>query len=363
MLDVLVATTAHDVADARLHRLVSGMAAAGLDVAVEGIGRREDAPAAALDVRVHAGRPRLVRAWRALRTVATARARVLVVVDPELILLAPLWRALHRAPVVADVHEDYAAVVHDRWWLPSWSRPLGSFAARMVPRAAARADLTVVADHHVPPLDDRMVVRNLPRLDDLPTPAPRDDAPRAVYVGDVRASRGLHTMVDTVVSTEPWTLDLIGAISAGDAAWVRERAARGGRPDAVRVHGRRPPDGSWAIASGAWIGFAVLADTPAFRQAMPTKLYEYAAMGIPPLVSDLEPLRRFVAESGGGVVTDGAEAVTARLRAWRDDPTPLDRLREAGRAWAEAHLTTPSPFDDLGVAVRRLVRPAAGDLR
>jgi len=35
-------------------------------------------------------------------------------------------------------------------------------------------------------------------------------------VGDVRASRGLHTMVEAVLAAPPWRLDIVGPVAPGD---------------------------------------------------------------------------------------------------------------------------------------------------
>lgn len=356
MDDVSLVTTGHDLADARLHRIVESLARSGARVRVVGTGSAASAPSAAATVVASPRRSRLHRAWRAFVSVLTVRARVLVVIDPEMIVLARLWRRLHRGIVVADVHEDYRAVVADRAWLPAPLRPVARAFAGLVVRSAAAADVTVVADDHVPPrADGRLVVRNLPALDHLPDPGTRDVAPRAVYVGDIRASRGLWEMVDAVLATPNWSLDLIGAISEADAAGVRARASEAGRGADVRVHGRTPPTASWELARGAWVGFALLHDTPAFRAAVPTKLYEYAALGIPSVVTPRPRMVAFVDETGAGVAAGDAADVAARLRAWSDDPSSLDAYATAGRRWATDQLAGPTPFDALATAVRALI--------
>jgi hypothetical protein len=115
-LDVVVASTGHDVADARLHRICGALAAAGLRVGLEGLGDPAGGPAGmAVLARPRPGR--LGRLARALALPRTVTAPVLVVVDPELAAPGLAWRrgAASRRLVV-DVHEDYGALLADRAW-------------------------------------------------------------------------------------------------------------------------------------------------------------------------------------------------------------------------------------------------------
>jgi hypothetical protein len=184
---------------------------------VLGLGDSAGAPAG---VAVHTC-PRRSGAGRARTAVELARAargRILFALDPDSALACLAIGRARRRLVVVDVHEDYLSLLRDRAWA---SGPVGFLAltlARLATWAAARADLTVVADEHVPPTSARrrMVVRNLPDLTMLPEPSPRDVTPRALYVGDVRASRGLWQMLDVLDDAVDWHLDVVGPLSMFD---------------------------------------------------------------------------------------------------------------------------------------------------
>ena len=74
-------------------------------------------------------------------------------------------------------------------------------------RAARTSALTLVSDDHVPPLQarERFILRNEADGHLVGGPGPHGDAPRACYVGDVRPSRGLFTMLEAVAASPPWT--------------------------------------------------------------------------------------------------------------------------------------------------------------
>lgn len=355
-VDVSILTSGHDVADARLHRVSAALLRAGLSVEVLGLGMAKDAPEG-VTARV---RPRPGLAGRALLALTLpwkARGATLFVLDPDALLGARLATLLRRRALVADVHEDYAALVLDR----PWARGLvGSIAGLMVGVAtsvARRCDLTVVADDHVPPLQasHRLVVRNEPDPRMFPTGVVPSEHPRAVYVGDVRRTRGLAAMLETLEAAPDWTLDVVGPVASADQTWLAQRLASSpGLAARVRWHGRLTPRRSWEVASGAWAGFSLLEPTPAFLDAVPSKLYEYLAAGVVPIVSDLPRQRRLVAEAGSGVVVADPAAAAAALAAISGDPEERRRASAAGHAWAASAGGGGEAYDLLAAAVREL---------
>jgi len=297
------------------------------------------------------------RLARALVLPVTVRGRVVLTLDPDLVPAAVARRWLGRGASVVDVHEDYLALLRDR----PWAHGAVGTGARAVAAAgnvlAGYADLTVVADDHVPPegARHRLVVRNLPDLGHLPKPSAREPAPRAVYIGDVRSSRGLRTMLEGLEGAPAWTLDVVGPLAPADAAWLEAWYGRSTSAGRVRFHGRLAPEAAWAYATGAWAGLMLLDDTPAFARAVPSKLYEYLACGLAVVTTPLPRASEVVVTSGAGVVARDAAELSATLNRWSDDPDAVDRLREAARVWAEQQMSGPSPYDELAAEVARLV--------
>lgn len=327
---------------------------AGLTVEVLGLGAAAGGPPD-VSVQVWSRGSILARALRAVRLPWIARGEVLFLLDPDTVPSALLMRRLRGCVVVADVHEDYAALLRDRSWVPSaLLGPLTWLTARCV-RLAGRADLTVVADDHVPPAREvtrhRLVVRNLPDLTMMPDPSslpaisgPAGTTRRAVYVGDLRASRGLDDMLRAVAEAPGWHLDLVGPVAPVE----RERVAAllGPALDGrVTWHGRLPPRRTWEVAAGASVGLALLHDTPAFRDAVPSKVYEYLACGLAVLATPLPRVTQLLAGSGGGrIVRDAAQAAEI-LRGWSGEKDhELTAHRMAGLRWAEVELHGPSPY-------------------
>jgi glycosyltransferase involved in cell wall biosynthesis len=357
-----VLSTAHDVADGRLLRVVEALQEAGLSVEVIGRGDAAQGPAGAtvrtVRRRGSGGLTGLAaRSADAVIQPLRARGTVLMTLTPDPLPGAALRRLLGRGPYVADCQEDYLALLADR----SWAHGPAGVAARGLARAArtvaARADVTVVADDHVPPklARRRVVVTNLPSASYLPEPAPPAAHPRAIYVGDVRQSRGLRTMLEALELAPRWRLDIVGPVSRQDQPWLDQWTETSPAADRLTVHGRLAPGPAWALAAGAWVGLALLDSTPAFVDAIPSKVYEYLACGLPALVTPLPRAAALISDTGAGeVVRDGAQAARV-LESYVDDPQRLALQRDAAVAWSAKQSSEPSAYDALARDVRLLV--------
>jgi len=364
-VDVTVLTTGHDVADARLHRLVDVLAGdESLTVEVLGLGAARDGPPEA-EVRSHPrwGLPR--RAADAVLLPWRSRGRVILVLDPDLVLPTLLRRFLPRwlfgrstRRVVVDVHEDYAKALLDRSWAKGGWLALARSLVIASTASATRADLTVVADDHLRPFHaaHRLVVRNLPRRDLLPAPAPPTSDFRAIYVGDVRRSRGLHMMLSVLESCPDWTLDVVGPVAEADRAWLSRWRATSSARDRVRFHGRRPPREAWRLATGARVGLCMLQPTPAFVAAMPTKVLEYLTCGLAVITTPLPRAAALVRGSGAGVVVGDVPAAVAALRGWSQDPSAMSAYQEAAQRWAADSSSGSEQYAAFGRAVSELAR-------
>ena len=412
---VAIVSTGHDAADARLHRTVAALQRAGCDVHVRALSRvpsareeragvssrvpsaREERAGVSRDLALPTGKLR--RGLRALVWPWQARCDVLITIDPDTALSAWASSKVLRRRWVADVHEDYRELLRDRAWVPKPLLAVLRGAVSVLNWIITRADLVLVADEHVPPREaaNRFVMRNVPDVTLLP-PMPSLDTPsfvphegtrdpggsgsewpardervyrgkravtrdelRAVYVGDLRTSRGLRDMVEAIAATvddaTPWRLDLVGRVAAADRDWFDERLAR---PDArlIRWHGMLPPTQSWQIAGGADVGLCLLADTPAFRDAMPSKVYEYLAMGMPTVATPLPRVRELVEDTGAGVIVDGVPATVEALRRFAADSEHRATLVANARAAGEELRERPSPYDEAARRVAALTRQA-----
>lgn len=352
--DVSFVTTGHDVSDARLHRLAGTLVEAGLVVEVLGLGDAADGPEGAL-TRTAPRRGRLARAVAALRTPVRARGRVLISLDPDAAIGCAIATPRRRRGFVSDVHEDYVLLLHDRDWARGPAGAIARLLLRIADVANRRADLVVVADEHIGAgiPGRRLVVRNLPVRAHLPDVGTRDREPRAIYVGDIRRSRGLVAMLEALERAPAWTLDLVGPVAAADESWLLQWQQNHPDVDArIRWHGRLPPRRAWQLAAGAWAGFSLLEPTRAFVEAMPTKVYEYLACGVPVITTSLPRPAVLVEQSGAGAVADDPDEVARVLTRWSTDPREHDRVRDRAIDWSHEGR---DPYQDFVTSISEIV--------
>ncbi len=362
-VDLSLLTSGHDVADARLHREVAAALSRGLRVEVLALGQIQDAPGGARTRTWKRPRGFARRLLHALTLPWHANGRVLLVLDPDLVVPALLKARLTGRRLVVDVHEDYAKLLRDRPWAAHLLGRIAQAGVGLAVRATGWADLVVVADEHVPPIsvtpgrdgrERRLVVPNLPTAEHLPVSVDAATQPRVVYVGDVRASRGVHTMLQALEGSPGWQLDITGPVAPADQIRIAAWQATSPAADRVRWHGRRPPREAWQPVADAWAGLCLLDDTPAFREALPSKLYEYLCAGLPVIVTPRPRMIDLVERSGAGVVVADAAEAAAVLRRWMLDPGEAIHLRLQARRFAETLGDGTQRYADLAGRVAAL---------
>lgn len=276
---------------------------------------------------------------RVLWTAWRAKADVYHLHDPELAPIIPLLK-LRGARVVYDAHEDLPVQLLSKPYLPWWSRRAISLGATALCAFVDRtADQVVSA---TPRIAERFsspaLVRNYPELlpgvDGTTTYDAREHV--VVYVGGMAPARGAQVMVDAFAAADlppDWSLWLIGPHSP--STLIDELS---GRPGWSRVvhHGRIPPLEARALVSRARIGLVLFQPTPAHVDAMPTKLFEYMAAGIPVIASDFPLWRDIVTDAGCGLLVDptDARAVADAIETLASDPVAAERMGASGRAAA-----------------------------
>ena len=341
MIDVSIISSGHHVADARIHRLSDSLTRSGLKVEVIARGEKFDAPSNTAFKVAIGDRGLIWRTIRALLLPFQASGKVILAIDPDLAPALTLRRMTSSVLIVRDMHEDYLALLNDRAWAKGLVGKIARLVAKFSVSLAERADLTIAADDHVPPLKalNRIVVKNLPDYTLLHSLNAQREPLRAVYVGDVRTSRGLKMMLEASELAPEWRFDIIGPIAPAEQSWVNEWQRSSAARDRVVFHGRLNPRDSWKVVDGAQVGLSLLEQTPAFMDAIPTKIYEYAAAGLAILSTPLPRVKAILPEI---CMVESAAQVAQRLTQWQNEPDALAavgaglriKFAESGQAYS-----------------------------
>ncbi len=317
-MHVVVCTVVHHPADARIfYREIQALLDAGHDVTYiaphvesaapvrdenqgqdQGNSERGRGTLRRVTIPRAVGRRRVGRAPRRPAAMAeqAAGADLLLVHDPELLLVLPPKDK--RPPTVWDVHEDTAAALTTKAWLPEWLRPVAAGGVKQAEQLAERNLHLILAEHgyNARFAGEHPVVPNTTYVPE--TAAPPSGPRRVVYVGWISPDRGSAEMVELGRLLRPHGI-AVELIGQADAA-ARAHIEAGG--DAVHWHGFVPNAEALRLVEGSLAGLSLLQDEENFRHSMPTKVAEYMGRGVPVVTTPLPLAVELVEAADGGFV-------------------------------------------------------------
>ncbi|HZQ15457.1 MAG TPA: glycosyltransferase family 4 protein [Gaiellaceae bacterium] len=291
---------------------------------------------------------------------------------PDFLFAAALLPKLAGSSAILDVH-DFAP---ELFAMRMAGRRLAAPAERILralERQAARLSDAVVTVHEPyrrelvrRGVDPRKLVTVMNTLDERfapDRPGPPAAGPRIVSHGTITEHYGLDLLVDAVRRVRALQPEMrVELYGDGDALpRVRERVEALGLDDAFAIEGRYLPLGDvLRRVAGASIG--VVCNRPIERNllAVPTKLFEYVALGIPVVSADLPAVaEHFSADEVAYFAAGDAESLSDALQRLLADPA-------AARAQAQRALARYEEYRWARNAERyvalldRLVRSRAG---
>jgi len=294
-----------------------------------------------------------LRAARAALAEHAQAADLLLVHDPELLLVLP--PRAKRPPTVWDVHEDTAAALTTKAWLPRFLRPVAAGGVLFAERQAERRLHLILAEKGY---SDRFAGAHpvVPNTTYVPgTAAPPSGPRRVIYVGHISPDRGSAEMSELARLLAPHgiSVELVGQADARAQAHIRaaqadlagqspaEASAAGG---GLHWHGFVPNEQALALADGALAGLSLLQDEANFRVSMPTKVVEYMAHGLPVITTPLPLAVKLVEGADCGFIVpfnDPQAAAEAVLRL-DADPSLRGKMGERGHEAAKRDLGWPT---------------------
>jgi glycosyltransferase involved in cell wall biosynthesis len=365
----------YPLAETRVQREAEALVQAGYAVDViclrdEGEARREicgGVDVHRLPVRVakrSLGRQML--SYLAFLTVATARLTRLHVRHPyrsvqvhnlpDFLVFCALVPKLQGVPVILDLHDLMPEFFAGRFG--AGQRPLVARAIRGQEQLACRfADHVVTVSEHWRqaligrgvPAGKASVVMNLaddrifrPRSVPQPAGAPSPDRPfRLLYHGTVTYRYGLDLAVDAVALLRDEIPGIrLTILGQGDQMpELTERVDRLGLHDHVDLQDRLlPAEDLPGVIAQADLGVVPYRDDVFTDGLLPTKLMEYAAVGLPCVAAGTQAITAYFDGTMAELVTPGDAADLARRvrELWRD-PAGLERLACRSRVFTERH--------------------------
>jgi glycosyltransferase involved in cell wall biosynthesis len=342
--------------DSRVRREASALAQAGHEVIVlelapvpatarimDGFERRSVLPSAWLRRRLPFHLYRAAFLWSFVAGVWRARPDVVHAHDAAMLLPGVLGARLTKARLVYDSHELATSVPYRE---RLWALFVGAIERIAVPRCAA---VITVSDGIALRLRERYrlprtpcVVRNVSALAPDGRPGLREhlgiaaDAQLVLHQGAPAHARGCEVLVEAIDRLPDVHLAFLGDAEPSYATGLSSLIAGRGLQERVTLLPSVPLEDLLAHTAEADIGVTLLQDTCLnHRLALPNKLFEYIAAGVPVVAAALPETQRLVETHGVGwcVAPDDPAAVAGALRValhGHSDPTLRERLALAG---------------------------------
>lgn len=365
---VLVVAHSHFPRDPRIRKQVESLVAAGRRVEViclRGAGERrveetEGLRVVRLPVRRHRGSglaaylleyaaffllASVLVPWRWLRH---RHAVIQTHTLPDPLVFVALIPRLLGARVVLDMHELMPELFQSRYGLSDHSLPL-----RLL-RSIERASCAFA--HHVitvsEPVADRLVQRGVPRdritiVMNTPAMADRALAPGSrpagraddnglvlAYAGLVSDLYDLGLVLRALALLAERGVDDIRLMVVGEGpalAGVEREASALGLRDRVRFEGWVPAERVPGLLAEADVAVVPLTPVPYMEFALPTKVFEGLAAGLPVLTTRLRTVLHYLdADTVCYAAAGDAEDLAARIDELRSDPEKRRRYAERG---------------------------------
>lgn len=269
--------------------------------------------------------------------------------DPELLPVA-LRLARSGQRVIWDAHEDYVTQFTDgdeKNWVPAPLRDVvrtGTLALlKQVDKHAAGvvAATPTIASRYSNPRT--VVVGNEARLGDFSGCRPSFEARRILFTGTVGPSHLFGELVEAVRALPQVQLAVAGR-EPDPQVWSAAKATLGPRVEHLGWLDRA--NLAEAISDSS-LGVALYVPVPSFLEAdgSPTKLFEFAAAGLPTIGTPNPSVARLLEDSGAGFLAAGFSASDLRAAisqalsdavSWRDAANSARLWSATMGGWAQS---------------------------
>lgn len=241
--------------------------------------------------------------------------------DPELLFWMAKLKKVTGARVIFDIHENVPKDILSKEWLPSFFRKIvASVYSSYEKKVINLFDCVIAATPDIASrYKNAVIIYNYPIVsNDNPDKADfqeNDKASHAIFVGALSEVRGIAQIVNALkyIPENRIKLSIIGAFSeASFEKEIRELS------DWIKVDypGVLPQEQAYAKMKDSGMGLICFLPDPNHVNAMPNKIFEYMAAGIPVIASNFSLWLNIVEKNKCGIMVnpeDPAEIAKAML--------------------------------------------------
>ncbi len=341
--NICILTSVHPVFDTRIfYKQAKTLAKAGYEVTLIAQHERDEVVDGVKIVALPKPRSRfwrMVGTWRVFRLALRQKADVYHFHDPELLPVGLLLKLMTKGKVIYDVHEDYRGTILTKHWLAlPLRKPVAQLFNSLEKWAASRLDYTIAATDDISAkfasIGRVTAIRNYPTLGVIEANVRHvAGEPTLVYAGGLTQTRGISEIVQAMAhlnSARKAKLVLYGKFEPAGYQEVVQ-ALRGS--DRVEYQGWVKPEELWQKLAQASIGIVCLHHVSQYTVALPTKLFEYMAVGLPVIASNFPLWKEIVEGNNCGLTVNplDPEEIARAIEYLLDHPEESREMGENGR--------------------------------
>jgi glycosyltransferase involved in cell wall biosynthesis len=284
----------------------------------------------------------IVSTLSALLQAHKVKAEIYHVHDPELLMAGVLLKLLTGKKIIYDVHEDYAKQMLSKEYIPSIARKSVAAFTKIAERllsgvfdgvVAATDDILKNFSH----MEKAVTVSNFPRLDNYVSKERIGDRHKKVfdivYFGGLSRIKGLSNTaeaLDLIESGEEVRLTLCGSF---DPPEYEAEIMQSGGSGKIRFLGWQDLSTIRELMFSADIGVICFLPEPNHVKAVPNKLFEYMAAGLPVIASNFSLWKDYVEGNGCGICVNpqDPQEIAGAIGYLIDRPALRQKMGERGR--------------------------------
>lgn len=271
----------------------------------------------------------------------------------------------HGVPVVADLHENYPAMLRESLKVPIYNcSSLGALVLRLTvsvdrwfayERSAvpqADAVITVIEEARERLMRNAVPAYKIHVVANYNSQAEASDESvnkkrsvhepgklRVVYAGGFdKETRDLRTVIDAVALLERAEFRDLEVVMVGgvgrELAKLKQYAAQNGVMDRVSIHEWLPLEEAERIMDSAQVGLVPHVKSAHTDSTIPHKLFQYMSRRLPVIVSNCTPLERIVLSSHCGLVyrSGDSQSLADCMKKIYQSPVDVKHMGDAGHS-------------------------------